>query len=70
MPPEQIAGEAELTGAIDLYALGCILYEMLVGRTPFDGRTIVEIFEAHLNDMPDAAGRVGPRLARPICRSS
>jgi serine/threonine protein kinase len=50
MPPEQIAGEAELTGAVDLYALGCMMYEMLVGRTPFDGRTIVEIFEAHLND--------------------
>jgi serine/threonine protein kinase len=52
MPPEQIAGEAELTGATDLYALGCILYEMLVGQTPFDGHTIVEIFEAHLNDAP------------------
>jgi eukaryotic-like serine/threonine-protein kinase len=52
MPPEQIAGEAKLTGAVDLYALGCILYEMLVGRTPVDGNTIVEIFEGHLNDEP------------------
>ena len=50
MPPEQIAGEGELSGATDLYALGCILYEMLVGWTPFDGTSIVEIFEAHLND--------------------
>lgn len=53
MPPEQIAGEAELSGATDLYALGCILYEMLTGTTPFDGGTIVEIFESHLNDLPD-----------------
>lgn len=53
MPPEQIAGEAALTGATDLYAVGCILYEMLVGETPFDGSTIIEIFEAHLNEMPD-----------------
>jgi serine/threonine protein kinase len=52
MPPEQIAGEAKLTGAVDLYALGCIIYEMLVGRTPVDGNTIVEIFEGHLNDEP------------------
>ena len=55
MPPEQIAGEAELSGATDLYAVGCILYEMLVGQTPFDGGTIVEIFEAHLNDLPELA---------------
>jgi serine/threonine protein kinase len=52
MPPEQIAGEAKLTGAVDLYALGCIIYEMLAGRTPVDGNTIVEIFEGHLNDEP------------------
>ena len=42
MPPEQIAGDAELTGATDLYAVGCILYEMLVGqhavRRPHDRR--------------------------------
>ena len=49
MPPEQITGRDDLTGAVDLYALGCMLYEMLVGRTPFDGRTIVEVFEAHLH---------------------
>jgi eukaryotic-like serine/threonine-protein kinase len=54
MPPEQIGGDAELGGGTDLYAVGCILYEMIVGNTPFDGGTIVEIFEAHLNDMPDA----------------
>jgi serine/threonine protein kinase len=52
MPPEQIAGEEELTGAVDLYALGCVMYESLVGRPPFDGNTIVQIFEAHLYDAP------------------
>jgi serine/threonine protein kinase len=54
MPPEQIGGEAGLNGGTDLYAVGCILYEMLAGQTPFDGGTIIEIFEAHLNDTPDA----------------
>ena len=52
MPPEQIAGDAELTGAVDLYALGCLIFEMLVGRPPFDGNTVIQIFEAHLYNEP------------------
>jgi serine/threonine protein kinase len=52
MPPEQITGEDDLSGAVDLYALGCILYEMLTGHVPFDGNTIIDIFESHLHDDP------------------
>jgi eukaryotic-like serine/threonine-protein kinase len=52
MPPEQIAGEDELTGAVDLYALGCLVFEMLVGRPPFDGDTVIQVFEAHLYSEP------------------
>jgi serine/threonine protein kinase len=48
MPPEQITGEAEPTGGTDLYALGCILYQALTGRPPFDGASVIEVFEAHL----------------------
>jgi serine/threonine protein kinase len=52
MAPEQITGESELTGAADLYALGCILYRSIVGKPPFDGESIIEIFEAHLYSDP------------------
>jgi serine/threonine protein kinase len=52
MPPEQIYGDAALTGAADLYALGCMLFEMLVGMPAFDGNTIMQIFEAHLHKEP------------------
>lgn len=48
MAPEQVRGEEHLTGAVDLYALGCLLYQMLDGEPPFDGATIIEIFEHHL----------------------
>lgn len=48
LPPEQAMGKAA-TGLGDIYALGIIGYEALVGRRPFTGKTQVDIAFAHVN---------------------
>jgi serine/threonine protein kinase len=50
MSPEQAAGEADLDGRSDLYSLGCVLYEMLSGETPYTGPTPQAILAKKLSE--------------------
>jgi superfamily II DNA/RNA helicase/tRNA A-37 threonylcarbamoyl transferase component Bud32 len=51
MAPEQ-ATQHNVTGAVDLYALGCMLYEMLAGAPPFGGGSIYEVLDQHVKHKP------------------
>ena len=51
MPPEQATGR-EPDARADLYALGCVLYEMLCGRPPFLGDDAVAVISQHINTPP------------------
>jgi serine/threonine-protein kinase len=56
MAPEQAAGDA-VDHRADLYALGVVLYEMLAGRPPFEGRSMQRMLAAHAIDPPEPIER-------------
>ena len=52
MSPEQAMGEREITARSDVYALGCVVYEMLIGEPPFTGPTTQAIVAKVLTQRP------------------
>ncbi len=65
MAPEQCRGGVEVDHRADLYALGCILYEMLCGRVPFRAAGLGELLSAHMFEAP-----VPPRALMPTIPES
>ncbi|MDB4977189.1 MAG: Serine/threonine protein kinase PrkC, regulator of stationary phase [Myxococcaceae bacterium] len=64
MSPEQIRGET-VDSRVDVYALGVMMYEMLVGKVPFDSPNSVNILMAHVHEQVPPMHELNPNVRIP-----
>ena len=69
MSPEQAAGERTLDARSDVYALACVLYEMLAGQPPFTGPTAESVVRQHMLASPPAVTQLRPGVPANIVSS-
>ncbi|MCK5796177.1 MAG: serine/threonine protein kinase, partial [Deltaproteobacteria bacterium] len=61
MSPEQARGEA-VDGRSDIYSLGILFYEMIIGEVPFEGDVALDILNAHVSTPPVPPRQRNPRV--------
>ncbi len=66
MSPEQVTGEQNLDARCDIYALGCVLYEMLAGEPPYTGPTPAAIFAKRFTDPVPSVSRLRASIPEPV----
>jgi eukaryotic-like serine/threonine-protein kinase len=69
MSPEQVAGEKDLDARSDVYALACLLYEMLAGQPPFTGPTPESVLHQHLIANPPPVTQMRPAVPAEVAAS-
>jgi eukaryotic-like serine/threonine-protein kinase len=66
LSPEQVRGDAIIDTRSDIYSLGVVLYEMLSGRQPFAGRTVMDVLAAIVETEPAPLPAIVPASLRSI----
>jgi len=65
MSPEQLEGVVPIDGRADLYSLGCVLYEMLLGNPPFTG-SVHSVAHQHMSSAPPSVMDARPEVPRHV----
>ena len=63
MAPEQASNFGGVTHLADLYALGCIAYQMFTGAVPFDADEVMPILMAHMSRPPEPPRQRNPAIS-------
>ncbi|MBA3646597.1 MAG: protein kinase [Gemmatimonadaceae bacterium] len=69
MAPEQTLGGSDIDARADIYSLGVVGHEMLVGSPPFGGRTTQAIIAAHLTQKPPRLDDLDDEIPVPVARA-
>ncbi len=62
LSPEQARGEKTVDNRSDIYAAGCLLYELLVGQPPFQGDSPVSVAYQHVREIPVPPSYLDPEI--------
>ncbi len=60
MAPEQAAGDPATDHRADIYSFGCLAFELLAGRPPFDAKTPQKLLAAHMGETPGSVSELRP----------
>jgi serine/threonine protein kinase len=61
MAPEQVEG-GDVDGRADVFSFGCVLYEMVTGRRPFAGRSVMQTLDMIVHESPEPLGETDAKL--------